>query len=152
MNRSRNQRALKLFERSRDLPSEQVASFLDQACGDDDRLRAEVESLLATYHDVDKVLPTTDQHHPSTFSGVDDAKVFRRTKTGDYRLEPGLLLLDRYAIEASIRPSHSDSQERGRFQSKQCSSPNSTRISLFFAGSSRRSNRIVVAGYQNQSF
>ncbi len=102
MNRSRNQRALKLFEQSLDLPSEQVASFLDQACGDDDRLRAEVESLLATYHDVDKVLPTTDQHHPSTISGVDDAKVFRRTKTGDDRLEPGLLLLDRYAIEASI--------------------------------------------------
>ncbi len=102
MNQTRNQRALQLFERLRDLPSEQVVNFLDQACGDDKQLRAEVDLLRAASEDVDDSFPTTDQHEPLTASCIGDHTMVHRSQAGSHRLQQGTLLLDRYEIEAII--------------------------------------------------
>ncbi len=46
MSRERHQRLGELFSRARRLPPGERAAFLNEACGDDPELRAEVVSLL----------------------------------------------------------------------------------------------------------
>ena len=52
----RFQRVDTIFDAVIDLPTEFQAAFIDQACGDDDELRAEVLDLLRAYHQADSFL------------------------------------------------------------------------------------------------
>src|SRR3989442_9728234 len=49
MNSKRSQEIDETFQAALDLPSEQRAAYLDQACDGDHELRAEVESLISSY-------------------------------------------------------------------------------------------------------
>jgi serine/threonine-protein kinase len=52
----RFQRVDTIFDAVIDLPTEFQAAFIDQACGDDDELRAEVLDLVRAYHQADSFL------------------------------------------------------------------------------------------------
>src|SRR5439155_9949780 len=49
MNSKRSQEIDEIFQAALDLPSEQRAAYLDQACASDHDLRLEVESLISSY-------------------------------------------------------------------------------------------------------
>ena len=49
MNSKRSQEIDEIFQAALDLPWEQRAAYLDQACAGDHELRAEVESLISSY-------------------------------------------------------------------------------------------------------
>ncbi|MDA8744817.1 serine/threonine-protein kinase [Rubripirellula amarantea] len=102
MNHTHDRRVLSLFEQALDLPPGEVDSFLDDACGDDTALRGEVVALLATQKQVDEFLPA-----PSSSAVSTDASVSSDTNSlnaGDAvsQLDVGLVLADRYRIEATI--------------------------------------------------
>ncbi len=67
MTPERYQRIKELFARVCDLPPGQRAAFLEQACGDDDDLRHEVETLLA--HD-DRTLPVKQRFSAAAALGL----------------------------------------------------------------------------------
>ncbi len=57
MSTDRARGALELFELATSIPEDQIARFLDDACTGDQRLRADVESLLAASRETDDFLP-----------------------------------------------------------------------------------------------
>lgn len=56
MDRDRWRLAEPLFRQAMDLPAGEAAAFLEQACGDDEELRSEVEALLAADRDAGDLL------------------------------------------------------------------------------------------------
>lgn len=79
-------RLRKLFEEARELPVEQRAAFLDQACGDDRELRKEIESLLEAEQGIGSFLDgdRVGQSLSEALAGIDDSLVGRTV--GGYRV------------------------------------------------------------------
>lgn len=77
------QRVQTLFLDSVDLPIDERIRYLDTACGGDDELRHEIESLLATDEDSGALLETVVREEASTLF---DAQVLIGERLGIYRI------------------------------------------------------------------
>ena len=102
MNRTRDRRALQLFELAIERPTQNRSEFLDASCGDDTKLRSEVEALLATQEQADQFLSATQDAGVSTECGVSDDTHAPISSDGSSRLGRGILLADRYEIVEAI--------------------------------------------------
>ncbi|MEK7728999.1 MAG: serine/threonine-protein kinase, partial [candidate division KSB1 bacterium] len=81
------QRSKELFQNAHDLPQEAHASYLDQACGADEALRAEVEALLAAAREASNFLEH-DARSLIVPMLAQEAKVsFAGRQIGPFRLE-----------------------------------------------------------------
>ena len=87
MTPSRDRRAIELLEQLMELPEDQVAFLLEEACGDDVELREKVESLMVAMGRSDGFL-----------SIAQDGTEVMTTNRGQLRLKPQSLLADRYEI------------------------------------------------------
>ena len=77
------QRVQTLFLDSVDLPIDERIRYLDTACGDDQELRLEIESLLATDEDSGALIETVVREEASTLF---DAQVLIGERLGIYRI------------------------------------------------------------------
>ncbi len=72
------------------LPPEERVDFLNEACGSDLALRAEVEAILAVYSQAPTYFKRLDAHRFPKFSGLE--KVELRNASGDFSPDPYLLV------------------------------------------------------------
>lgn len=94
MNRELARQALLLFEQTLDLPDEERAAVLREACADNPNLREKVQRLYAAQDAATDLLPSAEldpQDHAEAAGGPDDAC-----------LPAGTCLADRYRIIESI--------------------------------------------------
>ena len=92
--------ALRLFERALELPEEQVASFLDDACAGNEALRGAVDTLLAKHKQSAKSVPTDSVDADSNTTFISSRS--RAVNAGPGQLSEGACLTGRYLIEQSI--------------------------------------------------
>lgn len=86
-----DQRVLKLFEQALDLPEDQRARFLKDACGDDEAIRNEVNGLLSMQHQSADLLPEEN-------TGIVQSIAGKGIDNDMLRLSPGQQLAERYKI------------------------------------------------------
>lgn len=94
-------RALELFEQAIALPEQEIAQFLDSACDRDEELRGEVESLLASSKQSESFLPSPGDLAVDQRSTTDGA-ANPIQDTDAFRLQPGSVLMGRYAVRELI--------------------------------------------------
>lgn len=97
---NRELRALDIFEQALDLPAERIKDFVSEACGDDADLQAAVDSLFTSLGNAGNFLPSPDAT-AITQVGLGDNTPSRSTSE-EFRIPPGFLLQDRYAIVESL--------------------------------------------------
>jgi serine/threonine protein kinase len=105
MNAERHQRIKEVFLAACDLPSPQVAEFIDQQCAGDAELRGEVESLLR-HHNSETILhrsaadatPATVALPRSSGAGSTELPASPQSE----RFPPGTILAGRYRISAPL--------------------------------------------------
>lgn len=97
MSTDRARRALELFELATSIPKDQIARFLDDACAGDQRLRADVESLLAMSREILPGGPNTDDFASATrlLGDIENSR-----EPG--QLAPGDVLMERYTIREAV--------------------------------------------------
>lgn len=102
MNPTRDRRVLQLFEQALELPADQIAKFLDNSCGDDESMRADVAALLATQQQADDLF--RESTHQDAFAKACELNdVDSRMSHGKQSvLARGGLLAQRYAIMERI--------------------------------------------------
>ena len=61
-----NERDYEIFKAAKELPSAKREPFLDRECGDDDELRAEVESLLEQHFTSAQTVQPNEQSSDTT--------------------------------------------------------------------------------------
>ncbi len=97
MSTDRARRALELLELAISLPQDQVARFLDDACGGDDALRSDVVSLLAATRESDEFLPGGQGSDLETPSELLSGASLQRGL-----LQRGDVLMERYTIHEAV--------------------------------------------------
>jgi serine/threonine protein kinase len=81
-------RVQELFSLVCDLPTENRCSAIDAACGDDDELRAELESLLSAHDDAGEFMSGPTEDHQLSRDSMSEAEIKARpgTTIGRYKL------------------------------------------------------------------
>ena len=130
----RRQRVLELLDATLAEPPGSRPAFLAKACGDDDKLRRDVESLLKLESEVDGFLPEPAvrlEQEPSLESGIrigpyriveligrgGMGAVYRAVREDDFEKQVALKLLQRDLVtEATVRRFHNERQILARLE------------------------------------